>query len=119
MNDRGSHLRGLRGKAALALLAIAVPIAGSSACKRSTRATEAECTSLVQKYFDLKAQEDPRLKTLPPAERDELVRQMKAELMATDPDMRQVVACKDELSHAEYECAIKATTTRQWNDCID
>jgi hypothetical protein len=44
---------------------------------------------------------------------------MTAELMATDPDMRQVAACTSELTHAEYECAIKATTTHQWNDCID
>jgi hypothetical protein len=105
---------GLRRASAIAMLLLA-----GAACKRPTRATEAECTALVQKYFDLKAQEDPRLKTLPPTERDELVRQMKAELMATDPDMRQVVSCTDELTHREYECAIKATTTRQWNDCIE
>ena len=81
--------------------------------------TQAECTALLQKYFDLKAQEDPRLKAATPDQKDELIRQMKAELMATDPDMRQVVACTDEVRRTEYECAIKATTTKQWNDCID
>ena len=73
----------------------------------------------MQKYFVLKAQDDPRLETLPQAERDELVRKMKAELMATDPDMRQVTECTNELTRSEYDCAMKAKTTQAWNACIE
>lgn len=89
------------------------------ACTSRGKVTEAECTALVQKYFDLKAQEDPRLKSASGAERDELLRKMKAELMATDPDMRQVTECKEALTRTEYECAIKAPTTQAWNACIE
>jgi hypothetical protein len=87
------------------------------ACKQTP--STAECGALVQKYFDLKAQDDPRLVTLPPNERDELARKMRAELMATDPDMRQVTECTNELTRAEYDCAIKAKTTQEWNACIE
>jgi hypothetical protein len=89
------------------------------ACKRQDAVTQAECGALVQKYFDMKTQEDPRLAAAAPDKRDEMIRQMKAELMATDSDMRQVSACTNELTRGEYECAIKATTTKQWNDCIE
>jgi hypothetical protein len=89
------------------------------ACKRKDTVTQAECAALVQKYFDMKVQEDPRLAAAAASQRDEMIRQMKAELMATDSDMRQASACTDELTRGEYECAIKATTTKQWNDCIE
>jgi hypothetical protein len=89
------------------------------ACTPRGKVTDAECTALVQKYFDLKAQDDPRLKSATGAERDEMIRKMKAELMATDPDMRQVTECKEALTRSEYECAIKAPTTQAWNTCIE
>ena len=98
---------------ALALLAAAM----TPACRQTPSA--AECGALVQKYFDLKSQDDPRLETLPQSERDELVRKMKAELMATDPDMRQVTECTNELTRSEYDCAMKAKTTQAWNACIE
>ena len=102
----------------LAPLALLLVVTAPLSCRRQA-ANPTECAALVQKYFDLKAQDDPRLTTLPPNERDELVRKMKAELMATDPDMRQVTQCTNELTVDEYSCAIKAKTTQGWNDCIN
>ena len=96
----------------LALSASAAP-----GCKRRTAASEGECAALLQKYFDLLAQDDPRFKTAPPAERDELLRRTKAELMSTDPELRRAIECKT-VARSDYECAIKATTTRSWDDCL-
>lgn len=98
----------------LALLALA-----TFGCKREAPVTTAECSALVERYVNLKAQEDPRLGSVPPDARDEMVRQLTAQLAATDSDMHQVVACTDELTRREYACAIRATTTKQWNDCIE
>ncbi len=104
-------------QAAVAVVVLACAASAWPSCKRRTIATEGECAALVQKYFDLLAQDDARFKTLPPAERDELLRRTKAELMSTDPDMRRVIECKT-VARADYDCAIKATTARSWNDCF-
>lgn len=104
-------------EASFAIVVLACAASALPACKRRTVATEGECAALLQKYFDLLAQGDARFKTIPPSERDELLRQTKAERMSTDPEMRRAIECKT-VTRAEYDCAIKTTTTRGWNDCL-
>jgi hypothetical protein len=81
-------------------------------------ATLDECQALYDRYLDLKVAEDPRSKSMTPEERA-AARKALEPAVASDSDVQQVTKqCETEVSREEYECAIRATTSRAWNDCI-
>jgi len=67
----------------------------------------------------LKIDEDPATKSLTGGALD-AARLGKVQAMQNDPDVQQVEkACEVEVSRKEYDCAIKAATSKAWNDCIE
>ena len=69
--------------------------------------------------MQLKIDEDPATKGLTGGPLD-AARMNKMHAMQSDPDVQQIEkACEVEVSRAEYDCAIKAATSKAWNDCIE
>jgi hypothetical protein len=105
-------------RALVPVLLLATVSAAAVACKRQAMATPAECEKLLQHFIDMKLAEDPRAKNANDAQRADLRTQISHEILS-DPDVRQVqTQCQTEVTQAEYECAVVATTARAWNDCI-
>jgi hypothetical protein len=100
-----------------ATCAAAVLVAFASGCPRS-RVTSQECATLVEHYFDLKIDEDPSTKTMSDADRAAF-RETVRKAAQSDPDVKQATdQCESEISRGEFDCGMRATTSRQWNDCI-
>jgi hypothetical protein len=86
------------------------------ACGR--HASPAECAALLDRFVRMKLGEDPATRALDGGAY-ETARLAKVRAMQGDPDVQEVErACEAEVSRAEYDCAIKASTSRAWNDCI-
>ena len=90
-----------------------------SGCPKRATATQAECNALYERFLDLKLADDPRLKSITPEERANARKALVASV-ATDSDVQQVTRqCETEVTREEYDCAIKATTSVAWNECIN
>jgi hypothetical protein len=90
---------------------------GLAACSRSV--TTKECSALLDRFVQLKIDEDPATKGLTGGALDS-ARLGKVKAMQNDSDVQQIEkACEVEVSRNEYDCAIKATTSKAWNDCIE
>jgi hypothetical protein len=99
-----------------AALAIALLATALASCGK--HATLDECRALYDRFLDLKLGEDPRAKTMTPEERA-AARKALEPAVAGDSDVQQVTKqCETEVTRQEYDCAIRATTSREWNDCI-
>ncbi len=86
-------------------------------CSRSV--STKECSALLDRFVQLKIDEDPATKGLTGGALD-AARLGKVKAMQSDSDVQQIEkACEVEVSRAEYDCAIKAATTKAWNDCIE
>jgi hypothetical protein len=104
----------MRARALFAAAAVAALLG----CPKKETATEAECSALYSRFLDLKLAEDRRFAHMSEAERA-AARAQAAASVASDPDVAQVnTQCRAEVTRTEYECAIKANTAREWNDCI-
>jgi hypothetical protein len=100
---------------ALGPLVLAGPLA---ACKGQPMASPAQCERLLDRFIDLKLSEDPRARTMTDVERAHLRGQIAMDVLS-DSDVQQVKnQCTSEVTAAEYACAVKAATSRAWNDCI-
>jgi hypothetical protein len=81
-------------------------------------ASAAECERLLDRYIDLKLSEDPAARAMTSEERAHHRAQIATDVL-TDSDVRQVrTQCQTQVTQAEYDCAVKAPTSRAWNDCI-
>jgi hypothetical protein len=106
----------MRFIAIVSLVASAVVVL-SSGCK--SRLSAAQCMELIDKLLDLKIDEDPRANEMSPAEKDEVRGVAKKEMIA-DPDVKQVQGdCQSEVTPREYDCAIHAKSSAEWNACIE
>ena len=105
-------------KASGALRAIGLALATALALSCGKHATLAECSALYDRFLDLKLADDPRAKTMGDAERA-AARKALEPAVASDSDVQQVTKqCETEVTRQEYDCAIRASTAREWNDCI-
>jgi hypothetical protein len=87
-------------------------------CKGQPMATSAQCEELFDRFVDLKLSEDPSIARITTDDRARLRAKIAKEVMS-DSDVQQVkTQCLTEVTAAEYACAIKAATSREWNDCI-
>jgi len=99
-------------------LVLAAALAALAACKSTPMASPAQCEHLLDHYIDLKLSEDKAARAMTDVERARHRGQIALDVL-TDPDVQQVKSqCQAEVTAAEYECAVKAQTSRQWNDCI-
>jgi hypothetical protein len=92
-------------------------VASGAGCKG--KVTKAECARIVEHFIDLKLKENPRYSTLTPALKATVRAQVKQEA-ESDPDVQQAEnRCEEEITRQEFECASKAKTAAEWNDCIN
>ena len=105
----------MRRLTVLVALALAVP---ATACKGGSTVSNAECASLLDHFFDLKVNESPDAQKLPPDQKEAFRASVK-QTAASDPDVKQVTEqCQSEVTRTEFDCGMHATTSQQWNDCI-
>ena len=63
--------------------------------------------------------ENPKYTSLSAALKATVRAQVKQEAQS-DPDVQQAEnRCEDEITRTEFECASKAKTAGEWNDCIN
>jgi hypothetical protein len=102
----------------LALAAAVAVAAATAACKRPDMASPAQCERLLDRFIDLKLSEDVAARAMSVEERARLRAKIATDVLG-DSDVQQVkYQCETEVTRAEYECAVKAPTSRAWNDCI-
>jgi len=95
-----------------------VAVAALAACKSTPMASTAQCEHLLDHFIDLKLTEDAAARAMTDVERARHRGQIALDVLS-DPDVKQVkYQCQTEVTAAEYECAVKARTSREWNDCI-
>jgi hypothetical protein len=101
------------------LAVLAALAAFLSGCPKRATASQAECNALYERFLDLKLADDPRLKSMTVDERA-TARKALVPSVASDSDVQQVTRqCETEVTREEYDCAIKATTSVAWNECIN
>jgi hypothetical protein len=88
-------------------------------CKGPPMASSAECERLLDRYIDLKLSENPTAPRLSTEERSRLRGRIALEVLS-DSDVKQVkTQCLTQVTQGEYDCAVKASTSQAWNDCIE
>jgi hypothetical protein len=101
----------------LAFLLLAAWVAAG--CKGRPMASAAQCERLLDRYIDLELSEDPTAPRLGTEERARLRGRIALRVLS-DPDVKQIKSqCQTEVTEGEYDCAVKASTARAWNDCIE
>jgi hypothetical protein len=102
-------------RSTLALLAV-LSLVG---CKSRPMASAAQCERLLNRYIDLKLSEDPTSPRLESEARAHLKAKIAMDVLS-DSDVQQVKnQCQTEVTVSEYDCAVKAPTSKAWNDCIE
>lgn len=97
---------------------VALGLALAAACGRGSHVTAAECSTLLDHFFDLKIKESTDAQKLTDVQREAFRAGVK-QAAASDPDVKQVTEqCQSEVTRTEFECGMRATTSEQWNDCI-
>jgi hypothetical protein len=90
----------------------------AAACKRPPMASAAQCEHLLDRYIDLKLSEDAAARAMSSEDRAHRRAQIAMDVLS-ESDVKQVKSqCQAEVTEAEFECAVKATSSRAWNDCI-
>jgi hypothetical protein len=90
-----------------------------AACNSRPMASAAQCEHLLNRYIDLKLSEDPTAPRLSPEDRAKLRGKIAVDVLS-DSDVRQVKnQCQTEVTVAEFDCAVKAPSSKAWNDCIE
>jgi hypothetical protein len=105
------------GPGAVAVLA-ACGLGAAGACKHEEMASVAQCEKLYDRFVDLELSEDPRAPAMSSEDRAHLRAKIASDAL-DDADVQQVrKQCTTEVTEGEYKCAIAATSSRAWNDCI-
>lgn len=82
-------------------------------------ASAAQCERLLDRYIDLKLSEDAAAARMTTEDRARRKGQIAVQVL-DDSDVKQVKnQCQTAISVAEYDCAVKAPTSKAWNDCIE
>ena len=101
------------------LLLVGLGAVAFVACKPRPMASAAQCERLLNRYIDLKLSEDPVAPRLSTEDRAHLKGKIAMDVLS-DSDVQQVKnQCLTEVTVAEYDCAVKAPTSKAWNDCIE
>jgi hypothetical protein len=87
------------------------------ACRRSV--TRAECATMLGRYVEMTASQDPSLAALTGAQAAEVRAQIVAQKRVSPEFARAEEQCTREVSRAEYECAMGAKTPNDWEACIE
>jgi hypothetical protein len=88
-------------------------------CKERPMASAAQCERLLNRYIDLKLSEDPTAPRLSTEDRAYLRGRIAMEVMS-DSDVQQVKnQCTTEVTVGEFDCAVKAASSKAWNACIE
>ena len=110
-----ARMRSLQ-RAAMVILVFGALVC-TAGCKH--KVTKAECARIVEHFIDLKLKENPKYTSLSAALKATVRGQVKKEAQS-DPDVQQAEnRCEDEITRTEFECASKAKTAGEWNDCIN
>lgn len=81
-------------------------------------ASRAQCERLLDRFIDLELSEDAAARTMTSEQRAHLRAKIATDVLS-DGDVKQVkYQCETEVTEGEYQCAVKAPTSRAWNDCI-
>jgi hypothetical protein len=84
-------------------------------------ASAAQCKKLFDRFVDLKLSENLRAPSMTSEDRARLRGQIATEALS-DGDVHKVRArCRGEaedVTEEEYRCAVRAPTSKAWNDCI-
>ena len=78
------------------------------------KVTKTECKRLFDRYIDLTIGSDARFAGVPP----EMVAQMKASAKAQAQAQKGDPCATQEVSRAQYTCAIASTSTAAWTRCM-
>jgi hypothetical protein len=82
-------------------------------------ASAAQCERLLDRYIDLKLSEDSAAPRMTTEDRARLRGKIALEVLS-DSDVKQVKnQCQTQVTEGEYDCAVKASTSQAWNDCIE
>lgn len=93
-------------------------LAAALACQRTDLASAAQCERLLDRFIDLRLSEDPAARTMTSEDRAHLRAKIATDVLS-DSDVQQVKnQCQTEVTKTEYECAIRAPSSKVWNDCI-
>jgi hypothetical protein len=98
---------------ASAVIAALVGIATASGCK--AKANQAQCDELVERYAELVVREKGVDASAGPAQID-LARQRERDEARGDDVFKN---CRSEVSRAEYECGMRASTAEQLVKCLE
>lgn len=90
-----------------------------AACKGEPMASRAQCEKLLDRYIDLKLSESVQARAMSDVDRAHLRGQIAMQVLS-DSDVQQVNnQCETQVTEKEYRCAVQASTSKQWNDCIE
>jgi hypothetical protein len=90
------------------------PPAGKVSAAAGVKVTKAECKQLFDKYIDLTIGSDERFAGIPP----EMVAQMKDSALAQAQSEKGDPCSSQEVTRAQYTCAIASTSTVAWQRCM-
>ena len=81
--------------------------------------TPDDCTRMLDRYVDMVLEADPSTKDLSPAEAT-AAREMKKAVKKAEPRYAKVEQqCRAEVSKGEYDCAMSAKSSDEWEACIE
>jgi hypothetical protein len=95
-----------------ALVALAL---GATSCRG--RATDAQCSSVADRYIELAAHETPGATAMTPTQLG-AVRDVERGLKRAEPAFRRVQDHCQDVTKAETGCALEARTTKDWEACF-
>lgn len=98
--------------------ALFFPLLVAVGCGRGA-ATQEQCTAMLDHYIDMVIEGDPALVNLADAQK-QAVREMKRAVKKGEPSYRRVHdQCAREVKKREYDCAMAAMNSNEWEACID
>ena len=78
------------------------------------KVSKAECKQLFDRYIDLTLGSDTRFEGIPP----EMIAQLKEQALSQAQSQKGDPCSTQEVSRAQYQCAINAPTTAGWQRCM-
>ena len=100
------------GLAALAVLAVLLP-----ACR--AKVSPQDCELMLDRYVSMRIDGDPGLAQLPPQQAAVVREERQREERSRYAYRRALAQCADEVSRAEWTCAMEAKAPNDWEACID
>jgi hypothetical protein len=91
----------------------------AAGCNERKPASAAQCERILELYIDLRLSDDPAATRMTLEDRAHLRGQL-AESVLSEPRVAKVKQrCLSDVTVAEYQCAMKARSSKAWNDCVE